>query len=144
MDRALDMKKQSRERSCEELEEEKIVEQLLEKQCGFYRAVLELSRSEYEKFSKQRPLKEIISIIKKKKILLSCVEEIEKKLELIKTHRKEIWEAILNNERPCQLFSQVQELVREMLAIDEENQGMLQKYMKGLQKKQSELSKESF
>lgn len=114
---------------------------LLEKQCGFYRVVLELSRNEYEKFSSFCSLNEIIPIMKKKKILLSCIDEIEEEIGPI----KEKWwnySCDLSESSPAvaEILSEIESLVAEVLAIDEVNQKFLSKYMKALADKKEKLS----
>lgn len=136
------------DKSCDQTYSEKKVEdefpKLLEKQCGFYRVILELARNEHEKYSSQKPMKEIIPLMKKKQILLACVEEIEEKIQPL----KRIWEG--RGEPSAQekkfyqdLFEGIETLLAEIVAIDKANEVMLMAYMDALQKKKDKLSRES-
>ncbi len=65
-------------------EKEEMLLELLEKELGFYRVILELSRVEHQKFCNKRPMNEILPIMKKRRIIFKCVEEIEEQVHPLK------------------------------------------------------------
>jgi hypothetical protein len=116
---------------------EKIITALLEKVCGYYRVILELARTEHEKFVARRPLTDILPILKKKKILLSCIDEVE---EDMKSLRQE--GAIgVNNEQIQSLVTMQRGYIQDLLLFDEKNQQFLQHYMQDLKGKVDSLKK---
>ncbi len=107
---------------------------LLEKQCGYYRVVLEMATATQDMFKSKRPFENIISMLKKQKIMLSCIKEEED--ELFK--RKERWMARDEKTRfdseVEELSSAISSLVDEVVAVDESNQCSLMEHMEALKK----------
>jgi hypothetical protein len=114
-------------------QEESELADVLKKQCGFYRVVLELARNEHEKYTSQAPLSEIIPIMKKKKILLDCIEELEEKSKRL----------LQNSDGIKEQRSVLESLVAEIYAIDQVNEKVLVRYMNVLEKKRNELLQKS-
>ena len=67
------------------IEKEKILFQLLQKERGYYAVVLELAKTEKEKLAQQRPFNELSQVLRKKQIILACIEEIEEDLQPLKS-----------------------------------------------------------
>lgn len=126
----------------EQITEESKLVRLLEKQYGFYCVILELTRNEHKMFSSKRSLEEIIPIMKKKKILLSCVDEIEEKVISIKERVREENFPSLGGEKEKELVFLIKELLKEMLALDEKNQKALCRYVEVLEKEREKFLKE--
>jgi hypothetical protein len=132
-------------KSCEQIYAGKQVEEelpkLLEKQCGFYRVILELARNEHEKYTTHKPINEIVPLMKKKQILLACVEEIEEKIQPLKKSWKGRGGHSVQEEEFYQgLFEGIENLLAEIVTIDKANEAMLMAYMDALQKKKDKLS----
>ena len=68
------------------MSKEEILSQLLRKECGYYKAILEITRLENEKLEHGHPLSEIRPLLEKKKILLSCINEIDSALSPLKKY----------------------------------------------------------
>jgi len=115
------------------MEKEEIFHKLLKKECGYYRAILELTRNENDKFKRNRPIAELTHIMKKKKILLNCIAEIESALRPLKKH----WDQHKDDSNPHaqevqEQLSALQGIVKEILGLDQENQLMITGYLKTL------------
>lgn len=114
---------------------------LLGKCCGYYQAVLDITRSENEMHQEKKPLGEIQSLIKRKKILLSCIEEVEAKLGPLKTfwQEKGTYEDPDSKKIRAQL-ALLDSTIKEILSIDQENHKMLRNYFKALKSQSGQLS----
>ncbi len=117
------------------MEKEEILSQLLEKECAYYRSVLELTQAENGYFQRKRPLNEITPLMKKKKILLSCIDEIESALSPLKKY----WKTKPNH--TDNLSTQVREqltslntVLLELLELDRVNQQLFQEYQHSFRK----------
>lgn len=84
---------------------------LLKKKKGFFEAVLELSETEADV-----PLHEWLSILEQKKILLSCIEEIDAEIQ----HFKESFQ-ILPHE-VCEEIEAIRKVIQHILHLDTLNQ----------------------
>ena len=98
---------------------ELVLLKLLRKENGYYRVILELTKSEKEKLIKQRPFKEFHQLLKKKNIIFSCVEEIELELTPIKEYWKEYkrLKTSLSGEIEI-ILSKLEMLLKEILEMD--------------------------
>lgn len=92
------------------MKEEKLYH-LLTKKRGFFEAILELSETE-----SSLPLREWISILEQKKILLSCIEEIDQEL----VHYQQALH-ILSQDITEEL-EKIREVIERIMHIDHQNQ----------------------
>jgi hypothetical protein len=111
-------------------DKDEILLELLEKELGFYRVTLELSRAEHQKFCNKRPMTEILSIMKKRKIILECIDEIE---EQVRPLKKE-WESkgelkSFISEDIQEILKTLEDIIKEIIALSEENGRMLEQHM---------------
>ena len=115
------------------IEKEKILFQLLQKERGYYAVVLELAKTEKEKLTQQRPFNELSQVLRKKQIILACIEEIEEDLQPLKSfwleHKQDSQDM---NKEIEDLLKKLSYLVEEILVIDQENQTLLSVYMRSL------------
>ena len=115
------------------IEKEKILFQLLQKERGYYAVVLELAKTEKEKLAQQRPFNELSQVLRKKQIILACIEEIEEDLQPLKSfwleHKQDSHDM---NKEIDDLLKKLSYLVEEILVIDQENQTLLSVYMRSL------------
>ncbi|NGX61062.1 MAG: hypothetical protein K940chlam9_00541 [Chlamydiae bacterium] len=93
--------------------------ELLQQKKGFFEVVLELTQEEGN-----LPIKEWLSVLEQKKILLSCIEEVDEKLEPFQAAYP-----ILPQEIGDEL-STIRKVVQEILHIDEKNQEMRKKELR--------------
>ena len=98
---------------------------LLEKEQGYYEAILEITQQENHKFMNARPFNEILPFIKRKKILLACIDDIEVVLDPIKTW----WTVNKNDEnlwtdKVKRQLKTLENIVQDILDLDKMNQNM--------------------
>ena len=113
-------------RSIHEMSKDEILYRLLKKECGYYRAILDITEEENDKFNARRPLPEITPLMKKKKILLSCIREIDSALSPLKTY----WRQQNTHDGPFAAKVQreltlLEKLLHEILELDDANNRML-------------------
>ncbi len=111
-----------------------LLSQLLHKQIAFYKVILEISQTEHELFSSERPMNEIMPLMKKKKILLTCIEEAEAALQPLKNE----WESCQQAAKPGSQelndqFSALGSLIKEIVDLDKNNAKLFEKSLKILQ-----------
>jgi len=105
--------------------------QLLDKEFGYYEAILDITEQENGKFQRERPLSEIQPLMKKKQIFIACIDEIGKELRPLKQQWKEG-----KDEYPAPIRDMIQEhlknfdgLLKTILDLDKANNRMLEKRM---------------
>jgi hypothetical protein len=103
---------------------------LLKKQCGYYNAILELTRLENDKFVCSRPLNEITPLMKQKKVLLTCIEEVEAVINQLNKSSEPNQEKESPSLAVKEQLLALDVLLKEILSLDEANQKLLQRYMK--------------
>jgi len=116
-------------------QEQKLL-QLLDKEYGYYNAILEITQQENEKFLRERPLNEISPLMKKKQIFIACIDEIGKELRTLKQLWKEgkhNFSEDTNNE-VRQKVKSLDVLLKEILDLDKANNKMLEKQLHALRK----------
>lgn len=84
---------------------------LLKKKKGFFEAILDLTENETEV-----PLREWISILEQKKILLSCIEEVDTELQLFQESFH-----ILSQELHEEI-EEIRNVIQRILRLDSINQ----------------------
>lgn len=123
--------------SIQSMSNEEILYKLLQKECGYYRVVLELTRTENEKLIRERPLNELHPIIRKKSIIMSCIGDIDKALEPLKRQ----WNQGIRdgNEQQSSVVSKQLKhlggLIEEILVLDQENQQMMRRNINSMKSK---------
>ena len=113
--------------------EAQILISLLEKMTGYYRVILELSRAEYDKFSRDRPIVEVLPIMKRRKILHSCIEELrEESRPYIEMWNKGACSDEEKNKKIRNFLAQIEEGIKESLLVSDKNQIFLEKHIEKL------------
>ncbi len=115
---------------------EELLCRLLNKECAYYRVIMELSRNERERLEKKAPFTEITKLLRKKKIILACIEEVE----IAITPLKRYWDEKKNNgdstaSQVNQLFKTLGQLVKDIITLDEGNQKLMQVYLDEMKEK---------
>ncbi len=119
-----------------QMSKEEVLCQLLKKEHGYYNAILEITRIEHEKLSSNQPLQEIRSLLKKKKIFLDCINEIESALAPLKKY----WQT--KTERTDSASEQIKEVLvsldtvlKEILQLDLISQKSVENHLNSLRDK---------
>lgn len=100
---------------------------LLDKKKGYYLAILEISDEEHRKLQAKCALNHIIKLMKKKKILLSCIDECDEKIAPL----KEVW---AKDKHSCEQLAlsikkklnELDELIRKIIALDDSNRKLFE------------------
>lgn len=129
------------------MSKEDMLYQLLKKEHGYYKAIQEIAHEEYEKLNSNQPISELKPLLKKKKILLSCISEVETAM----TPLKRYWQNKPNrtdesSERIKAELDSLNKLLKEILQLDLLTQKTLENHMLFLREKNKTLeniSKES-
>lgn len=93
--------------------------QLLQKKRGFFEAILELSEMEAE-----LTLTEWISVLEQKKVLLSCIEEIDQELGPFKQQLAKLSHEVTEELETLKL------VIRQILHLDSQNQEIRKRDLK--------------
>lgn len=123
---------------------EAILLQLLKKEQGFYRAILDLTRQESEMFRKRQDMESLSPLLKKKQALLSCIAEIETAL----TPLKKYWQAKKKGDDPQTHAIQkeldtLKDILRDVLTLDQANQRQMKEYIEKLKERRASLGNTS-
>ena len=115
---------------------EEILLSLLKKQRKYYGAILELGREEARILSKGQASKGLQCLIRKKKILFACIDEIEDALKPL----KRFWKEKTDRSDPismdvCQELVEIDLMLQALLQLDEANQEMLKNILSSLAQK---------
>lgn len=112
---------------------EEVLYKLLQKEYGYYMNILELTREENDKLRTQKPMNEINPLLKKKRIILACIAEIETAILPLKKH----WQ--LRKEKNDQFSTRIKQelanldrLLKEILELDLVSQNILGNYLNSL------------
>lgn len=117
---------------------------LLEKEYGYYSVILEITTQEHDLFHSQRPLREITPLMKKKKILLSCIEELQNSLRPLKTQWQQKKDLSLPIGQQVQKkYKDLDNLLKNILNLDRDNRKMLESYLLTLQGKKLKATAEA-
>lgn len=119
-----------------QVSKEVIFSRLLEKELGYYKAILELTKEEGEVLQKSNPPKHLVQLGKKKQILFSCIEEVEQALAPIKKH----WQGKVDKaghlaEQVKAKLKALDQIVQQILELDKKNQALMQEFLKRLRSK---------
>ncbi|SCA58955.1 Uncharacterized protein AB751O23_BK_00030 [Chlamydiales bacterium SCGC AB-751-O23] len=111
-------------------EKDSFLLKILKKKEGYYKAILELAEEEHSKLERRRPIPEIVSLMKKKQILLSCIEECDEEILPL----KEEWGKSKKAQAP--FAKEIQEelgvldlLIREILGLDDINRKLFEEIL---------------
>ena len=109
---------------------EAVLSQLLKKERNYYKGILDLTLEEQEKLMQFRPLEEIVSLTRKRKILFSCIEEIHATLSPLKMEWETHHQAASRSCSIEQELLELQALIKLILDKDKENQHLFkQRYL---------------
>lgn len=87
------------------MKEEKILH-LLRKKRGFFETILELSSEE-----KSLPVDDLLSVLRQKKILLTCIEKVDEELSLFKGSMEMLSQEI------CEEFDEMKKVMEKILHL---------------------------
>ncbi len=130
------MDKSDRSHPIYRMSKEEVLIALLRKQHAYYTGVLELTDAENHVLSREGPLPEVTQLMKKKRILLECVQEIDTALSPLKRYWKE--EASRSSPQAAAVQQQIDgldKLLQEILRVDQENQNYFQQRLLALKEK---------
>ncbi len=118
------------------LSKEEMLYQLLRKERGYYKAIQEIGKEEYEKLTSHAPLSDLKPLLKKKKIILSCISEIEASMRPLKNY----WQAKIDksdsiSQKIKEELDILNKLLREILQLDLLSQKMMEKHLIFLRQK---------
>jgi len=112
------------------MSKDEVLYQLLRKEHGYYKGILELTLTEHEKLKSNQPTNEMQPLQKKKRILLSCIHEIETAMLPLKKY----WQS--KTDRSDYISVQIQEelidlnkLLKEILQLDLVNQKIFESHL---------------
>jgi hypothetical protein len=120
--------------SIRDLPKEELLYRLLEREHGFYKRILELTQEERDLFQCGLSIKSITELMKQKKVVLGCIEEIEHALAPLKIYwsEKKVRDD-LTCKRVEEALGKLEGVMKEILSLDEENQILMQTRMSKLQ-----------
>lgn len=112
------------------MSKEEILSQLLKKEYGYYCKILDITIEENEKLRTHQPMSEINPLLKKKKIILNCIAEIENAILPL----KKIWQNRKDRSDPNSLqikqeLTNLDRLLKEILELDLISQNILGNYL---------------
>lgn len=113
-----------------EMSKEEIFYSLLQKEHGYYQSIAELSRLQYEKLRNHVPISELKPLLKQRRLLFSCIQEIETALEPLKKYwqdKDDRSDAI--SHKILTEINQLDVIVKEIMKLDEMTQRQLEDYM---------------
>lgn len=118
------------------LSKEDMLYLLLKKEHGFYKALNEIAQDEYNKLNTNVPISELKPLLKKKKVLLSCISEVEMAMAPLKRY----WQAKTdrNDDASKRIKIELEDLnklLREILQLDLLSQKTMEHHMLFLREK---------
>ena len=102
----------------ESMSEQKLLH-LLQKKRGFFEAILDLSEDE-----QQLPIPDWVSVLEQKKVLLSCIDEIDYELSPFKAKLHNLSQEITDE------LSKTRTVVEKILHLDTRNQKLRKKMLR--------------
>jgi hypothetical protein len=117
------------------MSKEETLYRLLVKERGFYQAIKDLTRQEAEQWAGESP-EAASSLLKKKKILMECIQEVEDALTPLKKYwnQKADRSDFFSQQIECELAT-LNGLLKEILEMDLASQRALKNRMRSLQEK---------
>jgi hypothetical protein len=118
------------------MSKEEMLYQLLQKEYGYYTAILEITRIEHDKLNANLPISDIKSLLRKKKIFLDCINEIESALSPLKKY----WQSKDNrsdsqSEQIKKILSDLDKVLKEILQLDLISQKTFESHLNTLREK---------
>jgi hypothetical protein len=118
------------------LSKEDMLYQLLKKEHGYYKAILEIAIEENNKLKNQDGISELKPLLKKKKLLLACISEIEAAMAPLKKY----WQSKTNREdEPSEKIkselSALNLVLKEILQLDLSSQKSMEQHLIDLREK---------
>lgn len=126
------------------LNKENLLYQLLKKEHGYYKAIFEIAQEENETLKSHQSISELKPLLKKKKILLACINEIESAMAPLKKY----WQSKVNrSDEPSEKIklelNALNQLLKEILQLDLLSQKTMENHMLYLRERSSVLSQNS-
>jgi hypothetical protein len=123
------------------VDKDDLLYQLLKKEHGYYKTILEISLEENRKLKSHEPLPELKPLIKKKKVLLGSIGEIDAAMAPLKKY----WQAKANRtdepaERIKLELSELNNLLKQILQLDLANQKTMESHMAILRERNQTVS----
>jgi hypothetical protein len=118
------------------LSKEDMLYQLLKKEHGYYKAILEIAIEEDNKLKNQDAIRELKPLLKKKKLLLACISEIEAAMAPLKKY----WQTKTNrddepSEKIKSELSALNLVLKEILQLDLSSQKTMEQHLIDLREK---------
>jgi hypothetical protein len=123
------------------LNKENLLYQLLKKEHGYYKAIFEITQEENETLKTHQSITELKPLLKKKKILLACINEIESAM----TPLKKYWQSKINrSDEPSEKIklelNALNQLLKEILQLDLLSQKTMENHLLYLRERNTVLS----
>lgn len=123
------------------LNKENLLYQLLKKERGYYKAILEIAQEENETLKSHQSITELKPLLKKKKILLTCINEIEVAMAPLKKY----WQTKANrSDEPSEKIKvelhALNQLLKEILQLDLLSQKTMENHLLYLRERNAALS----
>jgi hypothetical protein len=120
-----------------QLSKEEVLYHLLKKEHGYYKAIMEISQQEYANLESRQPFTQIAPLLKKKKILLTCISEIDAALAPLKKY----WQSKKDRSDPYSEKIKIEldalnKLLKEILQMDLVSQKNLEHHLLTLKEKE--------
>jgi hypothetical protein len=124
------------------LNKENLLYQLLKKEYGYYKAIFELAQEENETLKSNQSITALKPLLKKKKILLACINEIETAMIPLKKY----WQSKTDrNDKPSEKIklelNALNQLLKEILQLDLLSQKTMENHLLYLKERNTVLSK---
>jgi hypothetical protein len=125
------------------INKEQMLYQLLKKEHGYYKTILEIAQQENETLKSHQAISALKPLLKKKKIILSCINEIESAM----TPLKKYWQSNQNrsDEASKKINVELQalgQLLKEILQLDLLSQKTMENHLLYLRERTNALSQQ--
>lgn len=126
------------------MEKEELLLQLLKKEHGYYKSIQDIATKENEILNTNQPISDLRSLLKKKKILLSCISEIEVAMAPLKKY----WQGKSDHSDHTsqgirEELNSLGKLLKNILQLDLLSQKTMENHMLFLKEKNKALSEQS-
>lgn len=126
------------------MEKEELLLQLLRKEHGYYKAIEDIASDENEKLNTNQPISELRPLLKKKKILLSCIAEVEGAMAPL----KKFWQSKSDHTDDVSIRIKAEldalgKLLKNILQLDLLSQKTMENHMLFLREKDNALNEKS-
>ena len=117
------------------LSDDEVLYHLLEKELTYYRVILNLTQIEHEKLKSNHAPHEMGPLLKRKKVLLSCIKDIEKTLVPLKKFWRNKASQNSKTTKINELLTNLCNILDEILQLDLVNQKILKEQLSRLKPK---------